>query len=66
MMDRISYMVLTFENEFYRDHMRWPNQGSHPWNSPVVRNLTFPLEQTEFLHWWLNQRIVWLDEWLDV
>ena len=65
MLDRISYIAITFEDEFQRDLNRWPDHGTHPWNSPTVSSLTTFMEQAEFLHWWFTERVEWMTEFLN-
>ena len=62
---RIQYMALVFEDDFQRDLDRWPNHGRHGWNPPAIAARRTSLEQAEYLHWWLSERIEWMDEWLD-
>jgi len=65
MLNRIQYMALIFEDDIQRDFDRWPNHGNSSWNSPTVRVLETPLENAEFLHWWLTERVNWMTEWLN-
>ena len=65
MLDRVRYMALTFEEEFIRDNNRWPAHLNRVWRtSDTVAGLNSSLENAQFLYWWLNQRINWLNVWL--
>ena len=66
MLDRLKYLALTFEEDFQRDNIRWPDHGRYAWTSPTVANLTTPMENAEFLLWWFSERIEWMNEWLGV
>ena len=65
MMARINHLATVYEEQFERNFERWNIMGRYVWpNPPIVTRINTFRGQVDYLLWFIQERMIWMDGFL--